>query len=143
VSIEAERVTVGYQGAQKIAAMTMGGPGWVYLPTRHTRIETSRSTEVRHFIEFFVWIPRSSRYDPLIANNAAWTLQWMLCEVVGMEFVALAAGAPLATSEGDQPSIRPEVHDLARIRMNAAGEVEWIAQGAFPSRGVLAGARSR
>jgi hypothetical protein len=113
--------------------MTIGAPGWIYFPMRHTRFERSGGA-VRHFVEFFAWVPRSS--TPFVpTGDVPWTLLWMPFEVVGSDVFMIGTGNPLATSDADEPPPVP-VHNIARLRMNAEGEIEWTIAGASPQRGI-------
>ena len=69
VRIDQAGFVVGYKGIEKTAAITMGGPGWVFLPIRHTQLDVSFPIAARRdFIEFFIWMPYT------VSDQAAWTL---------------------------------------------------------------------
>lgn len=135
VRIDHEGFVVTYKGTQKQAVMTMGGPGWVYLPTRHTPLEVSHPVAVRrHFIEFFTWMP------PFL--DQPWSLVWSVYEVVGGEALPVhgqgnLVTTVLATIAAAQPPASFAVEDVARIRVNADGEAEWVVSGANPRSAVI------
>ena len=127
VRIDRSGLTVGYKGAQKTATTALGGPGLVYLPIRYTYADVSRPTETRrHFIEFFMWVPFRESIQP------TWRLLWSVYEVVGVEAFQVAFGPALTTSSGPSPSAIPAIDNVARIRVNAAGEVEQVVFGDNP-----------
>jgi hypothetical protein len=127
VRIDQEGFVVGYKGTQKTVPMTMGGPGWMFLPIRHTQLDVSRPVAVRrHFIEFFMWVP--------YVDQAGWTLWWSAYEVVGADAV-WARGDGILTAAHTPPSVA--VGDVARIRVNADGEAEWVVLGANPRSGLI------
>lgn len=136
VRIDQDGFVVGYKGAQKNAAMTIGGPGVVFLPTRHTQVDVYRPVTVRrHFIEFFTWIP------PFL--DQPWSLVWSVYEVAGAEAIAVRGeGGVLVTSvlttiAAAQPPASFAVEDVARIRVNTDGEAEWVVSGANPRSRVI------
>ncbi|HXG90648.1 MAG TPA: hypothetical protein VNJ02_20195 [Vicinamibacterales bacterium] len=133
VRIDHEGFTVAYQGTVKRDAMTMGGVGWLYLPTRHTQIEVTHPTaHRRNFIEFFIWMPhrRDDRTD--------WALWWAPYEVIGLETRAVGGGAGLlATLTAARPPAAVSVDEWVRIQLNAAGEVEWTVSGTHARSGVV------
>lgn len=132
VRIDQAGFVVGYRGTQKPAAMTMGGLGWVFLPIRHTQLDVSRPVMVRrHFIEFFIWMPAT------VSDQALWTLWWSVFEVVGADTLAVPGEGMLTTITAAQPPTSFAIEDVARIRVNADGEAEWVVLGANFRGGVI------
>jgi hypothetical protein len=140
VRIDHEGFVVGYNGVQKRAVMTMGGVGFVYLPIRHTWLDVSRPVAARrHFIEFFTWIPFPGQ---------PWSLVWSVYEVVGSHTNAVEGQGGfittvVATVAAPQPPAPFAVEDVARIRVTADGEVEWLVSGPNALSGVIPYPESR
>ena len=132
VRIDHQGFVVSYKGTQKRALMTIGGLGFVYLPARHTQLDVSRPVATRrHFIEFFTWIPFPGQ---------PWMLVWSLYEVVGADTLAVSGQSGLivlTTVAAAQPPASFAVEEMARIRMNADGEAEWVVSGANPLSRVI------
>lgn len=132
VRIDRSGLTVGYQGAQKTATMTLGGPGWVNLPIRHSYADVTRPTETRrHFVEFFVWIPFRELERP------TWRLFWFIYEVVGVEAFQVTLGPSLLIASDQQPSATVSIDNIARIRVNANGEAEQVVGGDRPRTSII------
>jgi hypothetical protein len=132
VRIDRSGLTVGYKGAQKTATTALGGPGWVYLPIRHSYADVTRPIETRrHFIEFFMWIPSREATQP------TWRMFWSVVEVVGVDTFQVAFGPPVITASGPAPSTTMAVGDIARIRVNADGEAELVVLGDNPRTSVI------
>jgi hypothetical protein len=132
VTIDDAGFNVEFDGTVKSVTTDLGGPGWVYLPIRHTQVDVSRPSEARRdFIEFFVWRP--SRAD----DQPGWTLYWSAFEVIGADVVHAAAAAALATSLAAQPPAALTSGDLIGISVNADGEVGWVVRGGKPRGGII------
>jgi len=138
VRIDRTGLTVGYKGAERTTGSNWGGPGWVFLPTRHTQLDVTRPIETRrHFIEFFIWIPQE------IAGTPAWILTWWVYEVVGVEATPVQGDGGIVAVGGQEPPTSFRVEDVARIVVNADGEAERLASGAYPRRILLPSPGSR
>jgi hypothetical protein len=130
--IDREGFVVRYRGAQKTAALTIGGPGGAFLPARHTPLDVSRPVPIRrHFIEFFVWMPQT------VSDQRSWSLWWAAKEIVGTETLDVPGAGILVTLTATQPPLSVTVEDIARIRVNAEGEAEWAVSGPNPHGGVI------
>jgi hypothetical protein len=124
--------TVGYHDLQQRATEELGGPGWVFLPARHTQFDvTVPVTTRRHFVEFFFWAPAS------VADRPAWALHWWIHEVKGVEVFTVDSGGVIATVEGTRPPAAFAIDDIAALRLNADGQVEWIVPGPNPRGGII------
>ena len=96
-----------------------------------TRLDIPQTSARRHFLEVFLWMPRMDA-------DQGWALTWYVGEVVGLDIKGVpidARNATLAVADQPQPSI--DVHKLARLSINANGEVEWIIDGREPGRRVI------
>lgn len=123
VRVDRLGLSVGYQGAQKTARRTLGGPGWVNLPIRYSYADVTRPTETRrHFVELFMWVPSRELGQP------TWRLLWFIYEVVGVEALEVALG-PSVIIASDQPSATVVIDNIARIRVNPNGEAEQVVVG--------------
>jgi hypothetical protein len=132
VTLDDMGLTVSYNGTQKKPRIDWGGPGWQFLPTRHTPLDVSKPIATRrHFIEFFVWIPDKASDPPV------WRLQRSLFEVVGLEFVHVLGDGRLATIAAATPSTSSDDRVLARLQVNADGEVEEVVSGESPRTRVI------
>jgi hypothetical protein len=132
VTIDEAGFNVEFEGTVKRVSTDLGGPGWVYLPIRHTQVDVTRPFESRRdFIEFFVWTP--SRAD----DQPGWTLYWSAFEVIGADVVHAASAAALATSLAVQRPAALTSADLVRISVNGDGDVEWVVRGGEPRGGVI------
>jgi hypothetical protein len=119
--VDATGIVVGFNGGERRRTNAMfGGPGMRFLPIRYTRLDV-HSPEVgrRHFIEWFDW-------HQLTPDVARWALGWMLDEIVGDEMFNLAGEPALTTSEAATPPMSIDVSRLVQLRVNAAGEAEWV-----------------
>ena len=124
--------TVSYNGKEQLTRMQMGGPGWVFLPIRHTAVDVTRpSTARRQFIDLLIWRPTRSGME------ITWTLSWMLYEVAGSDLLIAGGEFSLLTVTAPQPpTMDPE--QLLRIRADQYGEAEWaLVTGATLKRGVI------
>jgi hypothetical protein len=124
--------TVGYNGTEHLTRMQMGGPGWVFLPVRHTVLDVTRpSAARRHFIDMLIWRPTRSGPD------TTWTLSWVLYEVSGSDLLAAGGEFSLLTVTAAQPpTMDPE--QLLRIRLDQYGEAEWaLVMGATRKGGLI------
>jgi len=114
--------------------VAMGGVGFEYLPIRHTQLDVSRPVAARrHFIEFFTWFPFPGQ---------PWSLVWSVYEVVGADTRAVEGEGGFITTvitrmAEPQAPASFAVEDLARIRVTADGEVEWVVSGAYALSGVI------
>jgi hypothetical protein len=121
--------TIVYNGTE---TRSTGGlfPGMVAVPARYTPLDVSSPVLARrHFIQCFFWSPDQ---QPRASN---WTLGLMLSEVVGKDFVFVAAERSLVTVAGAQPPASFDFASVAQVRLNASGEAEWIITGGTNPRG--------
>lgn len=131
VRFEGARPVVRQDGSERVALTSFEGPGDVFQSIEHTRLDVPHSSARRHFLEVFLWMPRMDA-------DQGWALIWYVSEVVGLDIRSVpidARNATLAVADQPQPSI--EVHKLARLSINANGEVEWIIDGREPGRGII------
>jgi hypothetical protein len=134
VTFDEGGVTVLYNGTQTHTTMQMGGPGFVHLPARQTQVNVSRPVEARRlFIQFFIWSP----YRPF--DPSAWTLHWVLNEVVGPDLIPVDTGdQSLVTITAPEPPSSFDVDGAAGVRVAANGEAEWVIRsGPNPRSGVI------
>jgi hypothetical protein len=137
VRIDATSITVSHAGLQKAHKTVISGPGFVFLPFRHTQLDVSRPVEGRrHFIESFFWMPMN------IADPPGWKLGWVLSEVVGTAWVPITADPELTTIAGPEPPTAFEGPAVG-VRVNANFEAEWFVLGARPRGGVIPARGSR
>jgi hypothetical protein len=97
-------------------------------------VDVSRPVDARrHFIQFFVWSPYRP-YDP-----SAWTLHWVLNEVVGPDLIPVDTGNQgLVTITAPEPPTSFDVDGAAGVRVAANGEAEWVIRsGPNPRSGVI------
>lgn len=138
VRIDQRGFVVGYQGTQKTATIGLGGPGLVFLPIRHTQLEVSRPAPARRdFIEFFLWVPHP------VSDRSEWALRWIVYEIVGAETLMVALDGALANVRAAQPPVSAADEEMARLRVNANGEAEWVVLGTNPRTAVIPPAGSR
>ena len=110
----------------------MGNRGAVSLPAKYTLIRIARPAIVaRHFIEYFVWVPDAP------AAPSAWTLEWILAEVVGRDYVPITGERTLITMPGDTPPPSIDPQKYARVFLNGYGEAEWEILVPTLRRGVI------
>jgi hypothetical protein len=129
VRIDRSGFVVGNNGEQKAAAVQFGGPGWVFLPTRHTQLDMPSPAEPRrHFIEFFAW----ERHT--IEGRPTWVLWWSVFEIVGLDATPVVAESVLAASE---PIATIAADTLVRLYVNADGEAAWAVSGDYPRGGFV------
>jgi len=116
-------ITVTYNGSEG-RTMTGGWPGAVPLPFQYTPLDVSRPVAARrHFIQSFIWVPDAA------GKPSTWSLGWMLSEVVGAELRIITGERSLVIVSAPQPPTSYDVASLARVRINANGEAEWIIVG--------------
>ena len=119
VTVDRTGVTVAYKGTRTRTTMMMGDAKSVFLPIRHTGLTVSSPVSARRdFIEWFIWRPGET-------SDPAWTLGWVLFEVVGPNFLNRAAEDVL-TVRGAQPPAVPDISTLVAVDVNASGEAEWV-----------------
>ena len=132
--VDANGIVVGYNGGERKRTNAMfGGPGMRFLPIRYTPLDVvTPSPGRRHFVEWFIWHPTSP-------DATGWSLGWMLDEIVGDEMFGVAGEAALTTSEAATPPMSIDVSRLVQVRVNAAGEAEWVMPDpAHPRSAVIA-----
>lgn len=135
VDIADSDVVVTYNGIEKRVAMGLL-PGWVPLPWRHTPVDVTRPVPGRrHFFQMYGWW-RNPGDSPSL-----WRLGWLLGEVVGGDFVTVKMDPGITTATDARPPMAVDVDRLARVLVNAAGDVEWnigsgetLRRGAVPAR---------
>lgn len=138
VHFDQEGFVASYNGTRKVAALTLGGAGWTFLPTRHTQVDVTRPVAARrHFIEFFIWMPNA------VAATPTWELQWAVFEIVGTDTIAVQTGGPMASIIATQPPTDDAIEALAQIRVDANGAAEWAILGPTPRRAVIPDRGSR
>jgi hypothetical protein len=133
VRFDQNGATVGYNGTEQPTKMQMGGPGWVFLPVRHTVLDVTRpSTARRHLIDMIIWRPTRSAMD------TTWTLAWVLYEVSGPNLLGADGEFSLLTVTAEHPpAMAPD--QVIRIRVDQYGEAEWsLVMGSTPRGGVIA-----
>lgn len=132
IDINPSSIVVSYNGAEQ-RVMTGLGPGMVALPTRYTPLEVTRpAAGRRHFFQTFVWW--HERPD----QRETWTLGWMLSEVLGSEYLPVTGDRSVAAATGAEPPATFDVDAVARVFVNAAGDVEWtVGSGGQQRRGLV------
>jgi hypothetical protein len=130
VATDDDGITVTRDGDSRGTRLGLGGAGWVFLPFRHTTIDMPRSGAVkRHFIEMPWWMPDAP------AAPSSWTLMWVVVEIVGLEGRMIAGHPAVAIVPGAVPPTAVDLDSMARLQVNAAGDVErYVASG--PNTGV-------
>lgn len=129
--IEAARPIVRQQGSERIAPVSFEGPGDIFQSIEHTRLDVLQTAARRHFLQVFLWMPRMD-------DDRGWALIWYVAEIVGLDVKSVSIGSQHATLVvADEPQAAIDVHKLARLEINAGGEVEWIVTGREPGRGVI------
>jgi hypothetical protein len=124
--------TVGYNGTEHLTRMQMGGPGWVFLPIRHTVLDVTRpSAARRHLLDMLIWRPTRSGPD------TTWTLSSVFYEVSGPDLLPAGGEISLLTvTAAKPPSMDPE--QLIRIGLDQYGEAEWaLVMGDTTKRGLI------
>jgi hypothetical protein len=102
------------------------------LPAKYTLLRINRPVVIaRHFIEYFLWVPDAPH------TPSAWTLQWILAEVVGRDYEPITSERQLATAPGAAPPPAFEPHKYARVYVNGYGEAEWEILVPTLRRGVI------
>ena len=130
VRIDSTGVVAGYRGSE--TKMEMGGPGWVFLPTRHIPLDVPAPAGARrHFIQFTWWTPSRTSGQP------AWMLTTWLCEVVESDIEWVAGAENFLTIAGARPPTSVAIDSLARVQVNADGEAEWVVSGEKPSSRII------
>lgn len=132
IDIADSDVVVTYNGAEKRVAMGLL-PGWVPLPWRYTPVDVTRPAPGRrHFLQMYAWW-RNPQDSPSV-----WRLGWLLGEAVDGDFVTVKMDPSLTTATGARPPMAVDVDSLARVLVNAAGDVEWnIGSGDALRRGIV------
>jgi hypothetical protein len=109
--------------------------GVVSLPAKYTLLRIARpAVAARHFIEYFMWVP------DVPDEPAAWTLEWILAEIIGREYVPITGEPRLVTVKGGMPPATIDSRKLARVYVNGYGEAEWevlvpaLRRGTIPWR---------
>lgn len=118
IAWDVDGATITYQGRTRTLPMRLAGRGAVYLPVRHTTLQSGGASPfARHFIEVFIWQP---------ANAQTWALNWHLFEVVRDDVLRVADDDRLAT-RGDRPtpSEATDPRTLVSLRVNHLGIAEW------------------
>jgi hypothetical protein len=124
VTTDSSGFIVGYGGVQRTVPTDWGGPEWVFLPTRYTRLEVTRPiATTRHFIEFLFWIPDD------VQSPAVWTLVWSVFEVVGSEAYPLPDTAGVASVTATRPPASYPVAAVGCLQVNADGDIERVVSG--------------
>ena len=124
ISLDVRGATIAYPGTEKrIDLAPAWPPGVVFLPVEHTELNVGRFQSTRrHFIEFFMWVPAQ--------DIRMWTLKWLAFEVVRDGLVDVAA-EDLTTISAERPPTGQavDVREMARLRVNEAGDAEWAVLG--------------
>ena len=103
--------------------------GAVYLPILHTQLDVTRPIVTRrHFFQWFGWVPHPA------GNPSSWSLQWMLSEVVGDQWLYSASETSLVVVNGPTRPAAYDVTSLVRLRVNANGEAEFTIVAGSSSR---------
>jgi len=128
---------LGYNGGERKRTNAMfGGPGMRFLPIRYTPLDVvTPSPGRRHLIEWFDW----HRTNP---DGTGWSLGWMLDEIVADEMFPVAGEGALTTSEAATPPMSIDVSRFVQVRVNAAGEAEWVMADPAHSRSGVIGPRT-
>jgi hypothetical protein len=124
VTTDTSGFTVGYRGAQARVPTDWGGPEWVFLPPRYTRLEMTRPVATtRHFIEFLFWVPND------VKTPSLWSLVWSVYEVVDSQARALADVVGVAAVSASRPPASYPAETICRLQVNTDGEVERVVTG--------------
>ena len=108
-----------------------------FLPLRYSEIASGRPETRRHFIELFTWTPESPRRD-------TWQLTWHVFEVAGSEVFQVGGHQLLSVTAPQPPPGTPlNMYEMASVRVNDAGRVEWRAGEDADARGVIPSAADR
>jgi hypothetical protein len=122
---------IGYQGVERRVSTRWGGQG-VFLPTRYTRLAVGQpATTERHFIEFVFWEPA------VVSGRTAWSLIWIVHEVVGADAYAVPGRLDVTTVAGALPPSSYPPDAVGRLQVNAEGEVERVVLGENPETVVV------
>jgi hypothetical protein len=123
VEITSNSIVVRYQGVER-RVMTVTLPGAITLPIIHTPLTVSQPVrEERHFLQTFIWVPDNPNAP------TAWTLGWILNEVVGPDFIPITGERNVLAATGAKPPAAIDLSRLAGVRLDANGGVEWIIFG--------------
>jgi len=135
--VDANGIVVGFNGSERRRTNAVfGGPGLRFLPIRYTRLDVDSSrTGQRHFVEWFIW-------HQLTPDVAGWSLGWVLDEIVGDEMFNVAGERALTTIEAAMPPTSIDVSRLVQLRVNAAGDAEWVMSDPANPRGGVIPART-
>ena len=112
--------TITYEGRTRREEVYVAQPGARFLPLRHTELATGSTRSLpRHFIEIFAWWPSS--------QDASWTLQWRLFEVVRDQVIAVDTVESLVTIAVKTPpsSDTLDVREYAELRVDDEGHAAW------------------
>jgi hypothetical protein len=121
-------VTVTY-GDQEQRTIIVPPPGGAFLPIQYTPLAvTSPVAARRHFFEWCGWVPDAA------ANPASWTMWWVLTEVVGDQWIALADEKDLVVVNGPTRPATYDVTSRVRLRVNAKGLAEFTILGGSSPR---------
>lgn len=131
IRIDGSGIVVADNGAEKRHMTLFGGFGHEWLPLRYTFLDVDRpASQRRHFVECFWW----SR--PMNVETI-WELHWSVIEVSGTD-LSYPVRAILASTPDGRPATSPDLRSLARLFVNADGDVEWYAgddrRGIIPQR---------
>ena len=85
----------------------------------------------RHFLEWFIWVPDAPR------DAKTWSLGWVLIEVVGKDVITITGERSLATVTAARPPASIDLASLARVRVSASGEAEWVIAGSTNPRSAV------
>jgi len=120
VEIGASSFTVRYNGVERKISTGPLLPGWIPLPVRYTPLDVPGPTPVRrHFLVSLIWW--SERPDA----PSAWNLGCTISEIVGADFLPVTAAPRIVVASGARPPDALDVDRMARVFVNANGDVEW------------------
>ena len=107
--------------------------GAVYLPIQHTQLDVTQPIVTRrHFFQWFGWIPHPA------GNPSSWSLQWMLSEVVGDQWLHITHDTSLVVVNGPTRPASYDVTSVVRLRVNTNGEAEFtVVAGSSPRTEVI------
>jgi hypothetical protein len=132
VEISGSKIVIRFNGAENVVRGGPG-PGMIPLPTRYVALDVVRPVPVRrHFLLSFMWWP--DRPD----HPTTWSLGWTLSEVAGANFLPVTGGPRLLAINAERPPAAVDLDRLARVFVNADGDVEWNAgAGDTLQRGIV------
>ncbi|HEY7446888.1 MAG TPA: hypothetical protein VH702_01995 [Vicinamibacterales bacterium] len=118
IATNASGFTIGHGRTERTVPTGWGGLEWEFLPTRYTRLEVTKPAGmVRHFIEFWFWIPND------LDTPTAWSLMWSVYEVTKAD-AQMVAASDVTYVIGSQPPTTYQVQAVGRLQVNADGDVE-------------------